>query len=139
MLEDESVAMSSIKDQLVIDSSVKACASVYPTDVWVIDSTGSAKATRSARFIMAYDEPNDRWAVLAWSSVSGAVSPVSALEGWVESIQRLDSRGIEVTTDTGDTVRATPQSNCACGSRLRSWAPWGDGVRLVAVPKPSVG
>lgn len=129
---------ASIKDQLVVDGTVKACASVYPTDVWIITAEGTASATRSARFVMAYHEESDRWAVLAWANVGGAVTPVMVLEGWVAVIQSLSSRGIEVTLEDGSTVRAKPQSTCACGSRLRTWAPWGDDVRLVAVPKPDI-
>lgn len=128
----------SISEQLVTDGTVKACASVYPTDVWIVGTDGKANATRSARFVLAVDEGTGVWAALAWANVGGAVTPVKVLEGWVDRIQRLDSQGIEVILDDGRTVRAKPQTGCACGSRLRNWAPWGDNVRLVAVPKPAV-
>lgn len=133
MLENET-----IKDQLVQDSIVKACASVFPTDVWVIDPASQPKGVKSCRFVMATHPTDGRWAVLAWTSSRGAGTPELVVAGWVESIQRLDSQSIEVTLESGETVRSKPQASCACGSRLRSWAAWGPGVQLVAVPKPAV-
>lgn len=138
MPENNQTVDESIKDELVLEGTVRACASVFPTDVWVISPDGSASATKSCRFVLAAHPTEDLWAVLAWASARGSGTPSMVLASWVESIQRLDSRTIEVTLRNGSTVRARPQGGCACGSRLRNWAAWGDSVRLVAVPKPDV-
>lgn len=138
MPEPSSTIDESIKDKLVLENTVKACASVFPTDVWIISPEGNAVATKSCRFVLASHPTEDLWAVLAWASVHGSGNPSMVLASWVESIQRLDSRSIEATLPDGTIVRARPQGGCACGSRLRNWAAWGSNVRLVAVPKPDV-
>lgn len=127
-----------VKAALVQDSMVKACASVFPTDVWVVDTDGHARGTKSCRFVLALHPADGRWAVLAWANVSGSSIPTLIIAGWVESIQQLDSRSISVTLEDGTIVRSKPQNGCACGTRLRNWAAWGDSVRLVAVPKPEL-
>lgn len=127
-----------IKDQVVKDNIVRACASVYPVDLWVIDKDGKATATRSCRFVLAQHPEKALWAALAWANIAGEVSPVQVLSGWVRDIQRLDSRSIELVLDTDERIRARPQGGCACGSRLRNWAPWGSSVQLASIPRPAV-
>ena len=47
-------------------------------------------------------------------------------EGVVEYVKNSDNNSYHALTDSGKVLAFTKDKNCGCGSRLRSWSPFGN-------------
>ena len=141
--------------ELIRDGVVKACASVFPVQIWYHaehpDGTSTNdKLTRRTRLIIAQhpdqaaDNGGPQWVALAYMMPSTGGDPQLVHYGVVEEFLQLDARNIEyiVMNQNDDIIRyrAQPDGGCSCGARMKQWQPFAEhGAQLAAVGRPDIG
>lgn len=122
---------------LVVDgTSVYAAAMKFPVQAR-LDSAGLAPT----KFVMAQlpgTQENPEWVAIVWKGSPTGAEPVLMLSEPVKNIVKFTVSSIILDLMNGQRLEITPDGSCGCGQRLKSWQPWGNGIRLLSVPPPSV-
>jgi hypothetical protein len=124
-------------DSLVMDGSVYAAASKYPV-VATLDSAGLSP-TRFYMVQVPGTQENPEWAACVWKSDPLGGDPILMICEKVKKIGRFETSVMVLVLEGGQMLTITPDGGCGCGTRLKSWQPWGPGVRVYAVPQPTAG
>ena len=120
-------------DTLVKHDTVKACVSLFPVSLNV-DSSGMSPV----RFVIAQSPSEDdpHWVAAAWRGSSTGGEPNLVFASRIATIESMSTKSIALTTDNGRRVRVQGGAGCGCGSRLKTYRPFGN-ARLVQVPRPA--
>lgn len=122
---------------LVVDgSSVYAAAMKFPVQAQ-LDSAGLSPT----KFVMAQipgTQEDPEWVAIVWKGDPSGGLPVLMLSEPVKSVLQFTVSSIVLDLQNGQRLSITPDGSCGCGQRLKSWQPWGNGIRLLSVPPPSV-
>lgn len=123
-------------DEFVVDARVYAAASVFPVHL-EMHSTG-----RSPVRFMLLNHPDGTWWAAAWINTYTSATPELVLLARVVTAHGISAKSIvlDVASDDGSsvhTVRVTPSAGGCCGSRLKSWQPFGS-AQMVYKPHSQV-
>jgi len=105
-----------------VGGTVPVRADIYPANVQF--SFGVNRHTRTRAIVTA-----DKVLVL----VDASSGPAVLYESRLEDVQVVDRRQMVATTADGE-VTISRQGGCGCGSRLRSYRPFGKAIRMEQVP-----
>jgi hypothetical protein len=115
---------------LVTDGVARIGVSLYPAN-----ATLGSNGVTAARFLLIAN-PEGGWVAGAWTSNNRGADPDCMVLENVTSIDTYTGRLITLTLESGQQLAITPSSACACGSRLRSYNPFGNAVTLAHGPTP---
>lgn len=116
-------------EDFVQDGTVYAAASVFPVQL-DINSTG-----RSPVRFMLLNHPDGSWWAAAWATTYTTMQPEQLLLAKVTKANRVHVSEINLLVQNEGSehlyhVIAKPSSGGCCGSRLKSWQPFGAGVSM---------
>ena len=124
-----------LEDFLWPDGSIHLMDAAFPVDVYVANQR--FEATR----IVVAKLPDGDMGVLVASRGSG-VGPEHVVLAYVNEISlfTVPRRELKLFTAPGGapelSMHYVPSGNCACGSTLQSYHPWGAGARMIGEPRP---
>jgi hypothetical protein len=128
--------MSLAEADVVNDAStVHAIDMGFPMMITVVDS-GIVKDEHRIALCVIPDE-QERYVFAAWSSGTGNGPELVMLEE-VQQIETLSRQNRVIHLSDGREVHYKPSRKCGCGSRLRSFRPFGTAVRMASTQKPSI-
>lgn len=126
--------MYNISELVSEDKAVFAGASLFP-----VHAAMGGAGLSGTRFVLAQvpgtaDSPE--WVACVWASNPTGGTPTLHIAEKVDTIAVFTPQHISLLLEDGRILSVTPTGGCGCGSRLRSWQPWGPSVRLHQVPRP---
>lgn len=114
---------------------VVAAASLFP----VTTTIGSAGVSPT-RFILVQkpDTLEDpKWVACVWQANATGGEPIRLVCEEVTMISVFTPQNIVLVLANNQMLTVTPSGGCGCGSRLKSWQPWGPSVSFRQGPKPA--
>lgn len=126
--------MLDISTLVAEDGAVRAAASMFPVTA-MLDSSGIA----STRFILAQvpgTAEAPQWVACVWRANPRGGDPLLMVSERVARISAFSTQNVALLLETGQLLTLRPDGGCGCGSRLKTWQPWGPSVRLHAVAQP---
>lgn len=126
--------MFDISALVTADGAVRAAASMFPV-MSMLDSSGLS----GTKFVLAQipgTEDAPQWVACVWRSNPRGGDPLLMISEKVTRVSAFTTQNIALLLETGQLLTIRPDGGCGCGSRLKTWQPWGASVRLHAVAQP---
>lgn len=121
-------------DTLVKDDGVRVGPTLFPV---VVASNGQGVSPAKFYLFKSPDEEDPHWVAAAWRGSMNGGDPEVVFAERVKEFHTLSMRRVDLVTDTGERIIVTPVGGCGCGSRLKSFKPFGKNVRSDQVPGPA--
>lgn len=129
----ETTQTLTLEDLVWSDGAVRAADSGFPIQ-W-LEGEQALEETK-VWLVSVPPEQGGGYAVMLWTKGRGSGPEMHSLRRVVE-IETIHPSQRLMTLEDGATVQYGPSRKCGCGSRLRSYRPWGD-RRVLAVKKPAL-
>lgn len=120
-------------DSLIVDSSVSVGAILFPVKI----SAAGAGVSPTRFFLFRSPGTEDQhWVAAAWKGSMTGGDPELVFAERVSLIYKFTAQGVDLLLANETRVVVSPVSGCGCGSRLKSFKPFGNTVRMDQVPTP---
>ena len=121
---------------LVKDGVVQAGAMMFP--VQAIRNSAGIAPTKFILVQVPDTGETPEWVACVWKSNQTTGMPELIISEKVTRIASFETSNITVVLENSGTLTIKPDGGCGCGTRLRSFQPWGAGVHVYQGSRPTV-